>query len=30
MQDIYIDKSGSGFSLVLIHGFLGSSDMWKF
>ena len=30
MQEIYIDKSGNGFPLVLVHGFLGSSDMWRY
>ena len=29
MQDIYIDDQGNGFPLVLIHGFLGSSEMWS-
>ena len=29
MQDIYIDDKGKGFPLVLVHGFLGSSKMWK-
>ena len=29
MQDIYIEDEGSGFPLVLVHGFLGSSEMWK-
>ena len=29
MQDIYIDDIGSGFPLVLVHGYLGSSDMWN-
>ena len=29
MQDIYIGDEGKGFPLVLIHGFLGSSRMWK-
>ena len=29
MQDIYADDQGNGFPLVLIHGFLGSSEMWK-
>ncbi len=29
MQDIYINDSGKGMPLVLVHGFLGSSDMWK-
>tara|TARA_B100001250_G_C19662270_1_gene727651 strand:- start:58 stop:810 length:753 start_codon:yes stop_codon:yes gene_type:complete len=28
MQDIYIDDSGKGFPLVMIHGYLGSSEMW--
>ena len=30
MQEIYIDDIGSGFPLVLVHGYLGSSEMWKF
>ena len=29
MQDIYIEDEGSGFPLVLVHGFLGSAEMWK-
>jgi len=29
MQDIYIGDEGKGFPLVLVHGFLGSSAMWK-
>jgi len=29
MQDIYVNDTGKGFSLVLVHGFLGSSIMWK-
>ena len=29
MQDIYIDDIGSGFPLVLVHGYLGSSGMWS-
>ena len=29
MQDIYVDDTGKGKPLVLIHGFLGSSDMWR-
>jgi pimeloyl-ACP methyl ester carboxylesterase len=29
MQDIYIEDNGSGFPLVLVHGFLGSSEMWE-
>jgi len=28
MQDIYIGDEGKGFPLVLVHGFLGSSNMW--
>tara|TARA_Y100001970_G_C14180217_1_gene829401 strand:+ start:609 stop:1364 length:756 start_codon:yes stop_codon:yes gene_type:complete len=30
MQEIYVDDVGKGFPLVLVHGFLGSSDMWRF
>jgi len=29
MQDIYIGDEGKGFPLVLVHGFLGSSSMWR-
>ena len=29
MQDTYIRDEGKGFPLVLVHGFLGSSKMWK-
>ncbi len=29
MQDIYVGDVGKGFPLVLVHGFLGSSLMWK-
>jgi len=29
MQDIYIGDEGKGFPLVLVHGFLGSSIMWR-
>ena len=29
MQDIFIDDEGKGFPLVLVHGFLGSSEMWE-
>ena len=29
MQDIYIDDQGNGFPLVLVHGFLGSSEIWN-
>ena len=28
MQDIYVSETGKGFPLVLVHGFLGSSEMW--
>ena len=28
MEKIYIDDVGSGFPLVLVHGYLGSSEMW--
>ena len=29
MQDIFAEDTGHGIPLVLVHGFLGSSDMWK-
>jgi len=29
MQDIFIGDRGKGYPLVFIHGFLGSTDMWK-
>jgi len=29
MQDIFLGDTGKGLPLVLVHGFLGSSDMWK-
>ena len=29
MQDIYVGDEGKGFPLVLVHGFLGSSKMWR-
>jgi pimeloyl-ACP methyl ester carboxylesterase len=29
MQDIFVEDIGSGPPLVLVHGFLGSSDMWN-
>ncbi len=29
MQDIYVGDLGKGVPLVLVHGFLGSSKMWK-
>jgi len=28
MQDIFAEDIGNGTPLVLVHGFLGSSDMW--
>ena len=28
MQEIYVDDIGTGFPLVLVHGFLGSSAIW--
>ena len=30
MQEIYVDDIGKGYPLVLVHGYLGSSEMWKF
>ena len=30
MQEIYVDDIGTGFPLVLVHGYLGSSEMWTF
>ena len=29
MQDIFSEDTGNGIPLVLVHGFLGSSDMWR-
>ena len=29
MSDIYVDDFGEGFPLVLVHGYLGSSEMWS-
>ena len=29
MQDIFIGDEGSGIPLVLVHGFLGSTEMWR-
>ena len=29
MQEIYVDDIGKGFPLVLVHGFMGSSEMWE-
>ena len=28
MNKIYVDDIGKGFPLVLVHGYLGSSEMW--
>jgi len=28
MQEIYVDDIGTGYPLVLVHGYLGSSEMW--
>ena len=28
MNKIYVDDVGNGFPLVLVHGYLGSSEMW--
>ena len=28
MKDIYIDDIGNGVPFVMVHGFLGSSEMW--
>ena len=28
-QDIFAENVGSGIPLVLVHGFLGSSEMWR-
>ena len=30
MNKIYITDEGEGFPLVLVHGYLGSSEMWNF
>ena len=30
MSDIYVDDVGKGFPFVLVHGYLGSSEMWTF
>ena len=29
MQDIYIDDIGKGYPLIMVHGYLGSSNMWN-
>ena len=28
MKDIFVDDAGEGFPIVLVHGYLGSSEMW--
>ena len=28
MKKIYVDDVGKGFPLILVHGYLGSSEMW--
>ena len=30
MSNIYVDDLGEGFPFVLVHGYLGSSEMWTF
>ena len=30
MSDIYVEDIGEGFPFVLVHGYLGSSEMWTF
>ena len=30
MSKIHISDTGQGFPLVLVHGYLGSSEMWTF
>ncbi len=30
MSNIYVDDIGEGFPFVLVHGYLGSSEMWSF
>ena len=30
MSDIYVDDLGHGYPFVLVHGYLGSSEMWNF
>ena len=30
MSDIYVDDLGHGYPFVLVHGYLGSSEMWTF
>ena len=29
MQNLYVDDTGKGYPLVLVHGYLGSSEMWN-
>ena len=28
MSKIYVNDTGNGFPLILVHGYLGSSEMW--
>ena len=30
MSNIFVDDRGEGFPFVLVHGYLGSSEMWCF
>ena len=30
MKNIFIDDIGEGFPFVFVHGFLGSSEMWRY
>ena len=30
MSDIFIDENGDGYPFVFVHGFLGSSEMWRY
>ena len=30
MSNIFVDDKGEGFPFVLVHGYLGSSEMWCF
>ena len=30
MSNIFIDDNGSGYPFVFVHGFLGSSEMWRY
>ena len=29
MKNLYVDDTGNGYPLVLVHGYLGSSEMWN-